>query len=182
MHKLHYKFLLISAFILANCMFAHSQSVNDKTAAIDFLKIKNQEIVRAFETAKAYPRPVLLIFEASWCPYCKKLKDETMQDEKVLETLLGFEKLNIDVDENPEDAAFFDGKPASQGGSGIPAIIIFTPEGKELARVSGFHDAKDFDAFLKKQLKKIEKAELFRFIRPEELTRNISDLTAINLY
>lgn len=182
MHKLYRKFLLIPAFILANCLFAYSQPVSNETGNIDFSKIKNQEIVRVFETAKAYPRPVLLIFEASWCQYCKKLKDETLQDEKVLETLLSFEKLNVDIDENPEDATFFDGKPASLGGSGIPAMIVFTPEGKELARVKGFHDAKDFNAFLKKQLKKIEQAELLRFTRPNELTQNLSDFLAIDSY
>lgn len=154
-----YKFLIISVFILLNYASASCQSTTDESANIDFSKIKNQEIVKTFENAKAYNKLVLLIFDATWCPYCKKLNEETLRDEKVVEALSNFEKLNIDVDENAADADFFDGKPASLGGSGIPAIIIFTSEGKELARTKGAVEPKYFVTFLEKELKKQKESE-----------------------
>jgi len=159
MRLTHYKLLIISVFILLNYTAVSGQSTTDESSNIDFSKIKNQEIVKTFETARAYNKPVLLIFDATWCPYCKKFNEETLRDEKVVETLSNFEKLNIDVDQNAADAGFFDGKPASLGGSGIPAIIIFTPEGKELARTKGAVEPKYFISFLEKQLKKQKEAE-----------------------
>lgn len=81
------------------------------------------------------------------------LNEKTLQDSKVLETLANFEKLNIDVDDNSADADFFNGKPASRGGSGIPAMIVFSPDGEELAREVGFIEAKEFNSLLKKNLK-----------------------------
>ena len=179
MRLTHYKFLIISVFIVLNCTAVSSQSTTDESKNIDFSKIKNQEIIKTFENARAYNKLVLLIFDATWCQYCKKFNEETLLDDKVLETLSNFEKLSIDVDENATDAEFFDGKPASFGGSGIPAIIIFSAYGKELARTRGAVEAKDFDSFLKKQLEKQKESEMLRGISPNRATENGGHLALI---
>jgi thiol:disulfide interchange protein len=145
---------MISVIVLAGFSLANCQTKTEKKQGIDFSKITNQEIVKTFEKAKADNKLVLLIFDAVWCPYCKRLNEKTLQDSKVLETLSNYEKLNIDIDENSADADFFNGKPVSQGGNGIPTMIIFSPEGKELDRELGFIEAKEFNSFLKKHLKK----------------------------
>ena len=152
--RLH-RFFTLSVLILLSFAFARAQAVAEK-AGLDPANIKNQEIVRAFESAKAANRLVLLVFDATWCPYCKLLNEETLQNPKVLATLTQYEKVNVDIDANPEDADLFKAKPAGLGGGGIPAIIVLAPDGKELDRTVGFSQAKEFNAFLKKNLKKLK--------------------------
>lgn len=154
MYKTYYKLLLISVFVLATFTFVGAQTTTDE--AFDLSQIKNQEIIAAFGNAKAYDKTLLIIFDAVWCQYCKQLREETMQNAEVLDTLDKYEKLNVDVDENEADADIFNGKPKARGGNGIPAIIIFSPQGKELERITGFQDAKNFNIFLKRNLKKLK--------------------------
>lgn len=155
MHTLLLKLILCSFIFFTGLSTINCQSAK-KNLLFDTSKIKNQEIVKIFENAKALDKPLILIFDAKWCPYCKQLNEETLQNEQVLKTLEKFEKMNIDIDENEKDAELFKGKPRSQGGDGIPAIIVFSAEGEELERLVGFQEAQDFNRFLKQALKKIK--------------------------
>ncbi len=157
MYKIYHKLVFISVFVVSTFISVNCQSPIEEV--FDLSKVKNQEIVRIFGNAKAYNKPVLLIFEAVWCPYCKQLNEETLQNDDVINSLGNYEKLNINVDENEEDATLFNGKPRGQGGNGIPAVIIYSPEGKKLERTTGFMESKSFISFLKRNLKKIEQTQ-----------------------
>lgn len=139
--------LTILICVAGNCRVETTDAVDIKS-----LGIKNPEIVKALENARNNNKPVLLIFDAVWCPYCKKLNNETLRHKEVLKTLAGYEKLHVDIDKNPDDAESFKVAPASRGGDGIPAIVIFSPQGKELARTAGFMEPKEFNQFLKENL------------------------------
>lgn len=156
MNTFFFKSLMLTVLLFTCLTITNCQSTASDGLSLDISKIKNQEIVRVFENAKVYNKPVILIFDAKWCPYCKQLNEETLQNDEVLKTLEKFERMNIDIDENEDDATTFNGKPRSRGGNGIPAIIIFSAEGKELERMVGFHEAKDFNRILKQTLKKIK--------------------------
>jgi thiol:disulfide interchange protein len=153
-----YKFIFVLIFGLASASMGSviAQAVEKEGSTIDFSTIKSQEISKIFETASTSKKPVILIFDAVWCSFCKAFETETLVNNKVIKTLEKFEKINVDVDENEADATTFNGKPKSSGGNGIPAIIIFSSDGKELERINGFIDATDFNEILKRALKKIK--------------------------
>lgn len=94
----------------------------------------------AVSVAKRSNRPMLLDFGASWCGPCKKLEANTLRDKDVayyVET--GFIAVKIDGDQSPQLAEKFKVK-------GFPTLIILSPDGREIARRSGYVEP---DAFLK---------------------------------
>lgn len=139
------------AKILALSLSLIALSGCERRDGLDYnkLNVKNQEIVKAFSDAKKSGKPVLIIFEAKWCPYCGRLNKETLVDPDVMKSLEGFEFVQIDIDENPEDSRAFKGGPSSAGGSGIPATVIFSPSGFEQYRILGFFEPTEYNEELK---------------------------------
>lgn len=134
--------LLLSASI-------SGRAQSNELVALDLSKIKNREILRILEVSKTSKKPVIIVFDATWCTVCKAFNRETLNRKKLAKTIEKFERINVDVDSNEEDATTLRGKPRSYGGDGIPATIIFTWDAKELVRVIGFAPAKEFNDFLK---------------------------------
>ncbi|MBS1793695.1 MAG: DUF255 domain-containing protein [Acidobacteria bacterium] len=154
MPTLFRKYLTFLLLVLFSAAAAHAQTKAAAGKTIDLSKIKNTEAAKAFDDAKESEKLVLLVFGAVWCTYCRYIEEGAMQDAAVKRTLDGFVKVDIDVDENPDDAQLFDSRPASRGGSGIPAMVVFTPDGRELGRLLGYTTARPFNLFLKGTLKK----------------------------
>lgn len=109
--------------------------------ALDLSKIKNREILRIFEVSKTSKKPVIIVFDATWCTVCKAFNRETLNSKKLAKTIEKFERINVDVDSNEEDATTLRGKPKKLRRRWV-ATIIFTWDVKELVRVIGFAPAK----------------------------------------
>ena len=88
-------------------------------------------------------KPVMLDFYADWCVSCKELEHQTFSDAQVQQVLKGITLVQANVTAN--DAA---NKALMKqfGIIGPPAILFFTPEGKELKslRIVGFKPPKAF--------------------------------------
>ena len=95
----------------------------------------------ALATAQQTRRPVLVHFTAGWCPPCQMMERTTFKDEAVLKTLDQFPHAKLDLDTKPELAKRF-------SVSGIPAFIMLNPDGDEVARSTGYMDARRFGEWL----------------------------------
>ncbi len=90
------------------------------------------ELDAALASAKAQQRPVLLVFGASWCPPCKKMKRDVWPDPEVAQLVeSNFVPLYVDVDERSQANV-----SARYRVSSIPAVFILDAEGTEIQRSS----------------------------------------------
>lgn len=77
------------------------------------------------------------VFGADWCPWCKKLDGVTLKDPRVIAKLRNFGKVHVDTDKNQELAG-------QHGIQGIPAVVFFDRNGKEIGRFAGYVGPDDF--------------------------------------
>jgi thioredoxin-like negative regulator of GroEL len=92
----------------------------------------------AVNNSKRSQRPLLLDFGATWCGPCKKLEATTFKDREVSAVIQnGYVAVKIDVDRNPELASKY-------GVKSYPTIVLVAPDGREIARRSGYVDAGPF--------------------------------------
>ncbi len=100
------------------------------------------EIARMLECAKAERKPLLLMFGANWCPWCRKL-DRLLATDKRLSRLAddAVLRLNIDVgqyDRNLDLAKQY-GLEALDD-TGIPMLVVLGPDGS----VQGVKNSDEF--------------------------------------
>jgi thiol:disulfide interchange protein len=94
----------------------------------------------AVETGK----PLLLDFGTEWCGPCKKLEATTFRDPKVVATLNDrFIPVKLNGDKETRLVA-------AMSVDGFPTLIVAAPDGKVIARQSGFLTASQFTDLLSK--------------------------------
>ena len=102
---------------------------------------------KALEEAARAAKPILADFEADWCGWCKKLDRETFGNAAVIKLVEAFFiPVRIDTDHQPKISAKFEVK-------GLPTILLLSPAGKELKRLSGFRPADKFLTELRQAVK-----------------------------
>jgi len=89
------------------------------------------EVARMLECARAEGKPLLLMFGANWCPWCRDL-DRLLATDKELSPLADevFLRLNVDIgqyDRNLALAAEYGLK--SLDDTGIPMLVVLRPDG-----------------------------------------------------
>jgi thioredoxin-related protein len=99
------------------------------------------DVTNALQSAKASHKPILLQFTAPWCPYCRQMENKTFKDQAVKDSLNGFERVAVNIDQNA-------GLAAQHAVRGIPAFVVLDSEGEEVAKTSGFMDAAPFNQWL----------------------------------
>ena len=123
------RLLLLSLFALTACSQAGEPLAGWTT-----------DYEAALKAAKRDNKPLLLDFGATWCGPCKKLEATTFRDKDVAATIeSGFVAVKIDVDQN---RALTDRHQVTS----FPTLVILSPDGREIARRSGYIEA---EAFLK---------------------------------
>lgn len=92
----------------------------------------------AFERAQSDDRVVLVDVYADWCVWCRRLDSTTYRDERVVrfveETMVPL-KVNADRDVHRVDDLRV---------SGLPTILVLSPDGRELGRIPGYLPASGF--------------------------------------
>lgn len=87
-------------------------------------------------------KPILMSVHSPGCVWCKKMDKETFRDERVVELARRFVCISLDYST--------DGKIIDQYGvSEFPLTLILKPDGREMARVSGYIPPERFLAALK---------------------------------
>ena len=94
------------------------------------------------EKAQKENKYILIDFWAVWCTECKEMDVKAFQSPEVKEVLKNFVLLKVDVDEVPQLRAQFHV-------GGMPVIVVVTPEGEEVARITGYQTAEQLVRFLK---------------------------------
>lgn len=100
------------------------------------------DVESALTQAKVDNKPVLVIVAANWCPHCQALEKNIIPQAAVQEYLKNnFEAVRIDSDSSY--AATFAKQYRIDG---VPTIMVFSPDGKLLNRVSG--EPRSAEAFM----------------------------------
>jgi len=111
-----------------------------RSAGLPWQRYSPQGIERAGKAG----RPVMLYFRSDNCYYCKKLKNDTFPDPRIVEESKRFLLLEANLSWGDESVST-KGKELSV--RGVPAIFLYGASGKLTERVVGFLDA---DALLAK--------------------------------
>lgn len=91
--------------------------------------------------ARADGRIIMVDFWADWCTFCDKLDQTTYKDAMVVSRLA---RTTVAVKVNTEGRADELDLAEEHGVESLPTIGFFTPEGRAVARIEGYVDAKSF--------------------------------------
>ena len=87
----------------------------------------------AFEKARAQNKVVLASFEAEWCVWCRRLETTTYRDAQVASLLdATVIPVALDVDRNGRELS------DTYEVDGLPTVVVFDTEGRELGRIDGY--------------------------------------------
>lgn len=94
-------------------------------------------------------KPVVLDFYADWCLPCQEMEATTYRDPRVIEAIDRFERIKVDMTDAGNEAELVLAQTYKV--YGIPTIIFFDLEGRELPdlRGSGYANAEEFLQILK---------------------------------
>jgi thioredoxin-related protein len=106
---------------------------------------------------------ILLSFEADWCPWSRLMRESLYMNEAVIESLMSFRCVNLDVDED---------RPACQqfGVKLYPTTIVTDAYGAEIGRMVGYYAPEEFLEIL--DLVKLRKDRLAEMFKKEETLAN----------
>jgi thioredoxin-like negative regulator of GroEL len=77
-------------------------------------------------------KPIMVVFGAEWCTYCKKLEKNTLSNTQLSKYInSGFISVHIDVDEQERVAQILEVKS-------LPCTIVLSPSADLLGRIEGF--------------------------------------------
>ena len=102
-------------------------------------KIKWSSDVRAaHRVAVREKKPMLIVFGADWCGYCKKLEQTTLADPRMASYInSGFIAVHVDVDDTPDVAEIL-------GVEGLPCTIVLSPNADLLGRIEGYKNVNEY--------------------------------------
>lgn len=112
------------------------------------------EIETAQESAMENGKWVLLDIYTEWCPYCRRMNNETYKDERVLKALEQY-YYPVRIDAESNEVIVFNNEEVTMQElalafqvSSYPTTVILTSEGEPFAAQPGFIDAPTFSDIL----------------------------------
>ncbi|MBK7702916.1 MAG: thioredoxin [bacterium] len=101
----------------------------------------------AFAAAREQGKPLMMDFWAAWCAACLELDERTYNQPAILALAGDFVAVKMDLTER---SAANDALARRYGVVGMPTVLFFDPQGRELERFSGFMDARDLGVVLER--------------------------------
>ena len=99
---------------------------------------------QAHDEAVKTNRPMLVVFGANWCTFCKKMDDTAFVDPTLVTYVNNnFVPVQLDLDQNQRTAAILDVDR-------IPATVALTPNADLLGRVIGYVNTETYRESLSK--------------------------------
>ncbi|HEX6721343.1 MAG TPA: thioredoxin family protein, partial [Burkholderiaceae bacterium] len=126
--------------VLASTLIAATAWLCNGTAGADEVAwhpaANDADVERAFVTARAENKPVLLYWGAKWCPPCNQLKATLFNRQDFITQSRAFVAVSVDGDQPGAQKL-----GARFKVSGYPTLVLFSPTGAELTRLPGEVDA-----------------------------------------
>ena len=101
------------------------------------------EVDAAFALARTSDKPVFMYWGASWCPPCNQLKATLFNRQEFIERTRAYVAVAVDGDRSGAQKV-----GARFQVRGYPTMVLFDPQGQELARLPGEVDAAQVSALL----------------------------------
>lgn len=125
--------------ILTSCVTSGTYHKGSKVENIWF----KGSIKEAFQESRKQNKPSLVYWGAVWCPPCNEMKDQVFSKAKFAKIMEQYIPIYLDGD--TEEAQIWADKLQAYG---YPTILIFSPEGKELLRISSGVNLEEFELAL----------------------------------
>jgi thiol-disulfide isomerase/thioredoxin len=111
---------------------------------------------QGIEQARAGDRPILLTFIADWCGYCRKMDRTTWKDPQVVRRAADLVAVRVDAEDGLARDGFTGRDLAREYRvQGFPTLLLLDPDGHEIARTSGYHNAGDLLAWVDESLPRL---------------------------
>ncbi len=103
-----------------------------------------KNLYTAHQQALATKKPMMLVFGADWCTYCKKLDKETLGDPRMAEFVNhSFVPVQLDLERDQRIAKILEVDR-------VPCTVILTPDADLLGRLIGYADVNAYYTHLQK--------------------------------
>ena len=109
-------------------------------------KIWHLDLQKAHLVAKQENKPMLVVFGATWCKYCKKLEQETLSDPRMQQYIQQhFVPVHLDLDEQAKIGKILEVKS-------LPCTVVLSPNADLLGKIVGYKDVAGMQEQLDKAL------------------------------
>ncbi|MAE66014.1 MAG: hypothetical protein CMJ18_17215 [Phycisphaeraceae bacterium] len=142
--------LLLGLVIIA-AAYAVSKSFEEPVPPLEGW---HHDVNVAAEQSQATGRPMLALFSASWCGACSSLKRHALSKLDVQTELSEVVPVEVDVTDDDDNA----GLAEQMRVYGLPTMIIFAEDGRELGRLTGSVSKKYVTAWVEQCLAKGERS------------------------
>jgi len=104
------------------------------------------DLLKARTKALKADKPILIVFGAEWCTFCKKMEKTTLAEKDMVKAINErFVPVHLDFDKSKAIAEALEVK-------GIPSSIVISTEAEVLSRKDGFAKSEDYVKVLAKGL------------------------------
>lgn len=107
---------------------------------------------QGLEQAQAQGKPAMMFVTTTWCGWCKRLAQESLNDPEVRDLLEHFVCVIVDGDTEPE------AKAQLGAADSYPDIVFVSPQGQRLAECSGYKPVNEFKPLVQLALQQVPTA------------------------
>ena len=108
---------------------------------------------KGLELAQAQGKPAMMFVTTTWCGWCKRLSQESLNDAEVRDLLENFVCVIVDGDTEQE------AKSQLGVSESYPDIVFVSPQGERLSECSGYKPVNEFKPIVQAALQRVRNAE-----------------------